>query len=89
MLGIWDNFDDMESKLTLAEFEALLEAKRNQAFQEHKFMAALKGINMEDPVDPNSSTFEDVKMRAEAKIRGVSAESLEFAQIGIAVEGDD
>ncbi|UMO76251.1 hypothetical protein SEA_TOMAS_62 [Streptomyces phage Tomas] len=89
MLGIWKNFEEMEINLTLAEFEALLEAKREQEFQKNKFTAALKGIDLEDPHDESAASFEDVKRRAEAKLKGVSEESLEFAEIGIAIEGDD
>ncbi|AXH67417.1 hypothetical protein SEA_WOFFORD_59 [Streptomyces phage Wofford] len=89
MLGIWKNFEEMEMNLTLAELEALLESKRDQDFQQNKFLAALKGIDLEDPSDGQAPTFEDVKRRAEAKNQGVSPETLEFAEIGIGiVEGD-
>lgn len=89
MLGIWENFDDMETKLTLAEFEALLESKRERDHQERKFLAALKGIEMDDPKADDEPTFEEVQQRAQAKIRGVSEEELAFAVIGIAIEGDE
>lgn len=79
----------METKLTLAEFEALLEVKREREHQERRFLAALKGIEMDDPKDDDAPTFEEIKQRAEAKIKGVSEESLAFAEIGIAIEGDE
>jgi hypothetical protein len=89
MLGIWKNFEEMEENLTLAELEKLLEAKRDQDFQNKKFAAALKGVNLDDPADEDAPTFEEVKRRADAKLRGVSTEMLEFAEIGIGIEGDD
>ncbi len=89
MLGIWKNFEEIEENLTLAELEKLLEVKRDQDFQEKKFAAALKGVNLDDPNDGDAPSFEDIKRRAEAKARGVSAEALEFAEIGIGIEGDD
>ncbi|QMP84190.1 tail assembly chaperone [Streptomyces phage Coruscant] len=89
MLGIWKNFDEMETNLTLAELESLLEAKREREYDEKKFMAALKGVDLESPKDESAPSFEDIKNRAAAKNRGVSQEALEFSQIGIAFEGDD
>ncbi|QNN98305.1 hypothetical protein SEA_LILMARTIN_55 [Streptomyces phage LilMartin] len=89
MLGIWKNFEEIEENLTLAELEKLLEVKRESDFADKKFAAALKGINLDDPAEGDAPTFEDIKRRAEAKAKGVSAEELEFAEIGIGVEGDD
>lgn len=89
MLGIWKNFEEMEENLTLAELEKLLEAKRDQDFQNKKFAAALKGVDLDEPSEKDAPTFEDIKRRAEAQLRGVSAEALEFAEIGIGIQGDD
>ena len=89
MLGIWKNFEEMEENLTIVELERLLEAKRDQDFANKKFAAALKGIDLDEPGDKETPTFEDIKRRAQAKAKGVSAESLEFAEIGIGIEGDD
>lgn len=89
MLGIWKNFEEMETNLTLAELEALLESKRDQEFNEKKFMAALKGVDLDGPKNENVPSFEDIKNRAAAKTKGISQEALEFSQIGIAFEGDD
>jgi hypothetical protein len=89
MLGIWKNFEEMEENLSLAELEKLLEAKRDQDFQDKKFTAALKGVNLDEQSNGDAPTFEDVKRRADAKLRGVSEESLAFSEIGIGIEGDD
>jgi hypothetical protein len=89
MLGIWKNFEEMEDNLTLAELEKLLEAKRDQDFQNKKFAAALKGVDLDEPSEKDAPTFEDIKRRAEAQLRGVSPEALEFAEIGIGIQGDD
>lgn len=79
----------MEENLSLAELERLLESKRDQDFQNKKFAAALKGVDLDEPGDKEAPTFEEVKRRADAKLRGVSAEALEFSEIGIGIEGDD
>lgn len=79
----------MEENLSLAELERLLESKRDQDFQNKKFAAALKGVDLDEPGDKETPTFEEIKRRADAKLRGVSAEALEFSEIGIGIEGDD
>lgn len=89
MLGIWKNFEEIEENLTIAELEKLLEVKRDQDWQNKKFSAALKGIDLDEPGDKEAPTFDDIKRRAEAKVKGVSADALEFAEIGIGIEGDD
>lgn len=89
MLGIWKNFEEMEENLTLPELEKLLEAKRDQDFQNKKFAAALKGVDLDDPAEGDAPTFEEIKRRADAKLMGVTAEALEFNEIGIGIEGDD
>lgn len=66
-----------------------MEAKRDQDFQNKKFAAALKGVDLDEPGDKEASTFEEVKRRAEAKLRGITPEALELAEIGIQIEGDD
>jgi len=46
----------------------------------------LKGVDLDaQRKDSNDSSFEEIKRRAEAKLRGVSEEEIEFNDIGIAV----
>lgn len=70
--------------MTLDELQAILEASREQEYRRQKFAAALKGIDL-DEKKSNDSSFEEVKRRAEAQLRGVSEEELEFSDIGIGV----
>jgi hypothetical protein len=72
--------------LSLDELQAILEASREQEYKRQKFAAALKGIDLDEQRgQSNDSSFEEVKRRAEAKLRGVSEEELEFTDIGIGV----
>jgi hypothetical protein len=47
-LGIWKDFDELESSLTLQELTAILEAKRDKDYQDKKFMAALQGVDLDE-----------------------------------------
>jgi hypothetical protein len=84
--GQWKNFDEIEENLTLEELQAILGAARDKEYRGQKFTAALKGIDLDEKMGNNDSSFDDVKRRAEAKLTGVSEEHLEFSSIGIAVE---
>jgi hypothetical protein len=82
--GTWKNFDDLEENLTKEElFELLLKA-RELKYENMKFMAALKGIDLEK--DSQKQKFDEVRSRAMARSSGVSVEQVELSVVGIAVE---
>jgi hypothetical protein len=47
-LGIWKDFDDLESSLSLQELTAILESKRDKDYQDKKFLAALQGVDLDE-----------------------------------------
>lgn len=85
LLGHWKNFEEIEDNLTLDELQSILEASREQEYRRNKFAAALKGIDLDAQNKDSDSSFEEIKRRAEAKLRGISEEEIEFSDIGIAV----
>lgn len=82
LLGIWKSIDELEENITLQELEKILDASREKKHQENKFMAALKGINIDEDVNAKDK-FDEVSRRAEARLSGKSTEELEFASFGI------
>ncbi len=66
----------------------VLDASRKVQREQNKFLAAIQGIDI-DKGKAADSSFEDVKRRAEAKLRGMSEEQLEFADVGISIEVED
>lgn len=89
LMGHWKNFEELEDSLSLEEIQVLLDAQRKAEFQKQKFAAALKGVDLPDPEAQDVPTFEDVKRRAEARIRGISEEQQAFMDVGIYIEEDD
>lgn len=85
LLGQWKNFEEIEENLSLDELQAILEASRDQEYRRQKFAAALKGVDLDAASKSTTESFDEVKRRAEAKLRGVSEEEVEFGSIGIAV----
>lgn len=85
MLGHWKNFEELETALSLQELEALLEASRKIQHEQNKFLAALKGINLNE-----STAAEDrvqaIKDRVAAQQEGMDEESYAWKQAGLGFE---
>ena len=48
ILGIWKNFDELESSLSMPELIAILELNRELDYNEKKFMAAMQGVDLDE-----------------------------------------
>ena len=46
MLGIWKDYEELESSLSLPELTSIIEYKREADYQDKKFMAALQGVDL-------------------------------------------
>lgn len=51
----------------MPELIATLEAKNEEDYQHKKFLAALKGINLDESSSSGGSTWEEIKARAYSK----------------------
>jgi hypothetical protein len=72
LLGIWKNVADLEESLSLPELELILEAYRKQKHEDRKFMAALKGIDLDEGKKEEAQDFlANIERRAKARIGGV------------------
>ena len=82
--GMFKNFDDLEESLNLNELETLLDKARDVEHDRMRFAASLKGIDLDKgQAKSEEERFNEVKRKAEAQLRGMSEEELEFEQIGI------
>lgn len=89
LLGQWRNFAEMEENLSLPELEAILDASRKKEHARNRFAAALKGVNIDEDEDSEESTFERVEIRGKARLAGVSADQLEFEELGFGLEPEE
>jgi hypothetical protein len=48
MLGIWKDYEELESSLSLQELTAIIEQKREADYQDKKFLAALQGVDLDE-----------------------------------------
>jgi methyltransferase-like protein len=88
LLGHWKNFEELEENLSLAELNQILESARKARKEQNTFLAALKGIDLNKNEQGNTA-FEEVKKRAEARLRGMSEEQLDLSEVGILIETED
>lgn len=77
----------MEDELTLDELYVLLNSMHDRNYSEHKFLAALQGVDLDD--NRKNGDFERIKMQAQAELAGKSEQEFVFDMIGIQMEEDD
>jgi hypothetical protein len=67
ILGIWKNYDELESSISIEELMAILSAKRELDYEEKKFLAALQGVDLEEASEDGKAKgqkeWEDMKAR--------------------------
>jgi hypothetical protein len=47
LLGIWKNFDELESSISIEELMQILSTTRDLNYEEKKFSAALQGVDLD------------------------------------------
>jgi hypothetical protein len=66
LLGIWKDYDELESSMSMPEIVATLKAKRDLEYSEKKFLAAIQGVDL-DKNSGKSNEWEDMKARVFSK----------------------
>lgn len=66
LLGIWKDYEELESSLSMPELSETLNAKREESYAERKFLAALKGID----IDGNGKQEENAWEKLKNKVMG-------------------
>lgn len=86
---MWDNYEDLEEKLSLDELMATLEAAREREHRQNKFMAALKGVDLDAESKEQQMTRVAAEMERIEKEMGldesVTEKKDDFSVFGIAV----
>lgn len=75
LLGIWKDYEDLESSLSMPEILATLSAKRDLDYQEKKFLAAMQGIDL-DKQSGKQNAWEEMKARVFSKGKATNANDI-------------
>ena len=62
LLGIWKDYDELETSLSMPELTATLNISRDIDYQKKKFMAAMQGVDL-DKQSGKSDAWEEMKAR--------------------------
>ena len=98
-LGIWKNYDDLESSICMSELMTILSSKRELDYEEKKFFAAIQGVDLDKNADRGQKEWEDLKARVFSKgqakdandvlsLQGANAQRYGFG-IGMGLEYED
>jgi hypothetical protein len=103
LLGIWKDYEELETSLSMPELMATLSSKRELDYEEKKFLAAIQGINLDeqsqDGKKRGQQEWEDLKARVFSKgktddgndvlaLQGPNAKKAGFG-IGMGLDYDD
>jgi len=95
LLGIWKDYDELESSLSMQELTATLQIKRELDYSDKKFSAAMQGVDL-DKNSGSGNEWEDMKARVFSKgattngndilaLQGMNAEKAGFG-IGMGLD---
>jgi hypothetical protein len=62
LLGIWEDYEQLERSLSMPELLITLESKRELDYQEKKFLAAIQGVDL-DKDSGKQNAWEEMKAR--------------------------
>lgn len=75
--------------LNVEELYAILDAAREREHRHNKFMAALKGIDIDAANKEDiQERFDAVQRRADSKLTGKSVDAIEYDELGFDIETD-
>jgi len=66
LLGIWKDYEELETSLSMPELITTLNAKRDVDYKEKKFLAALQGVDLDKQSGKNNE-WEAMKARVFSK----------------------
>ena len=68
LLGIWKNYDELETSMSMPELLTTLNSKRELDYQEKKFLAAMEGVDLDEQSGKtDSNAWEEMKARVYSK----------------------
>ena len=64
LLGIWKDYEELETSLSMPELLATISSKRDLDYQEKKFLAAIQGVDLDKQSGKaESNAWEEMKAR--------------------------
>jgi hypothetical protein len=87
LLGIWKNFDELESSISIEELMQVLSITRDLDYEEKKFSAALQGIDLDSQSGKSSGEVKGQQEWENMKARVFSRGATEDANDVLSLQG--
>lgn len=99
LLGIWKDYEELETCLSMPELVATLSSKRELDYDEKKFLAAIQGVDLDQQSGRGQDEWEKMKARVFsggktedsndiASFQGVKAQKAGFG-VGMGIDFED
>jgi hypothetical protein len=75
LLGIWKDYNELETSISLSELLAIIASKRELDYQEKKFFAAIQGVDLEGGSEPEKGQKEWENLKARVFSGGATNDS--------------
>lgn len=79
LLGIWKDFEDLESHISMPELIAILDTRREDDYRDKKFLAAIQGVDLDKQAN-KTNAWEDMKARVFSKGKAKDANDITALQ---------
>jgi len=89
LLGIWKNFEELESSISIEELMQILSTTRELDYQEKKFSAALQGVNLDDHSGGNQEEVRGQQEWENMKARVFSGGATNNSKDVLALQGQN
>lgn len=80
-MGHWENYEELEERLSMPELLATLEAIHKSKWKDYKFQAAMQGVSLPDAGADDEVTFEEIERRAALKAQGIDPNSIDSKDV--------
>lgn len=68
LLGIWKDYEELETSLSMPELTAILNVKRDSDYSDKRFLAAMQGVDLDkESGKSNANAWEEMKARVYSK----------------------
>jgi len=74
LLGIWKDYEELEKSLSMPEITSILNIKREEDYNQKKFLAAMQGVDLDK--GNKSNAWEDMKARVFSKGQAKDAKDI-------------
>lgn len=89
LLGIWKNFDELESSISIEELMQILSVTRDLDYEEKKFSAALQGIDLDANTDNGNTKAKGQKEWEDLKARVFSGGATDDSNDVLSLQGQN